>query len=123
MSPAGRTALAACALMSVGLVPAARAAAVEPAPSGHLPGAPYVTPSATTAVKTHADFDGDGYDDLLVAAPGEGTGTVSQTGAITVIPGGHTGLVGGRALTLTPCSAGVPGPCAAGDQWGISHTV
>jgi hypothetical protein len=123
MSPAGRIALAACALLSIGAVAVTSADAVAAstaAPKGPVTGV--ITRSVATAVRTQADFNGDGYDDLLVAAPGEGAGAVAHVGAITVIPGGHGGLVGTRAVTLTPCSPGVPGPCAANDEWGVTHT-
>ncbi len=108
----------------------ALASAAAIAPAGAATNAATTTPStalapAATSVPAvaHTDFNGDGYDDLLVAAPGEGTGPVAHTGAITVIPGSASGLAGTRAVTFTPCTAGVPGPCAANARWGSVHAV
>ena len=38
------------------------------------------------------DFDGDGFDDLVVAAPYEDWGTSSQTGVVTVVYGDEDGF-------------------------------
>ncbi len=40
------------------------------------------------------DFDGDGYDDLAVGAPGEDVGTTNAAGVVHVIFGGPGGLTG-----------------------------
>ncbi|WP_431772118.1 FG-GAP repeat protein [Streptomyces cucumeris] len=60
---------------------------------------------------TGGDLDGDGYDDLVVAATGEkaddgGDGSDSVTGSVTVVWGGAHGLTGGG--TAVPTRA-VPG--------------
>ncbi|WP_434589633.1 FG-GAP-like repeat-containing protein [Streptomyces sp. A5-4] len=47
---------------------------------------------------TTADLDRDGYADLVVGAIGEDTGTVSNTGSLSVIWGGAKGLSGGATL-------------------------
>jgi hypothetical protein len=39
-----------------------------------------------------ADFDGDGYDDVVVGVPGEAIGTVFHAGAVEYLRGGPTGL-------------------------------
>src|SRR4051794_6787314 len=83
----GRVALFACAVVTV--------ASAMPSTVARA-----ATPWVTNAVRTRADFNGDGYDDLFVAAPGESTGAVANTGAITVIPGGAAGLVGASATTF-----------------------
>jgi tRNA A-37 threonylcarbamoyl transferase component Bud32 len=44
------------------------------------------------------DMDGDGYDDLLVAAPGTGT----ERGAVQYLRGGRDGLSGRRSRRLVP---------------------
>src|SRR4051812_36432699 len=109
--PTGRVALTACAALTIGL--AMRCATVAAGASA--------PPALTNAVRTHADFNGDGYDDLFVAAPGESAGPVAQIGAITTIPGSAGGLFGGRSMTITPCSPGVPGPCVPGLRFGSAH--
>ena len=44
---------------------------------------------ASTAV---GDFNGDGYDDLAVGAPGEAVGSTNDAGVVHVMPGGPDGL-------------------------------
>ena len=48
---------------------------------------------------------------------------MAHAGAITVIPGSKTGLVGTKSTIWTPCTAGVPGPSAANDRFGTTYTV
>ncbi|MEU3653185.1 FG-GAP repeat protein [Streptomyces sp. NPDC032161] len=45
-----------------------------------------------------ADLDRDGYDDLVIGAPGESAGTTEEAGSLTVIWGGPRGLSGGATL-------------------------
>ncbi|MFF4096856.1 FG-GAP repeat protein [Streptomyces sp. NPDC001834] len=45
-----------------------------------------------------ADLDRDGYDDLVIGAPGEAAGTTEQAGSLTVVWGGAQGLSGGATL-------------------------
>jgi hypothetical protein len=121
-----RRALIACVSVPVGLLmanigPAAGFQVGPAAQHAARRGASLLVGSAPVVARS-ADFNGDGYDDLLVPAPGESAGTISQTGAITTIPGSASGLVGDRSMTLTTCSTGVPGPCVAGDRWGTTHT-
>lgn len=74
------------------------------------------------------DYDGDGYDDLVVGAPGESVGAKAQAGAVTVLFGTAQGLVTDGALLvhLDNMSAtdadgelGLPG-AAAGDEFGTA---
>ncbi len=69
------------------------------------------------------DFNGDGYEDLVVAAPGESAGPIAQTGAITIIPGSPFGLAGPLSVTLTEDSPGVPEACEPNDRWGSTHAA
>ncbi|MFJ1595912.1 FG-GAP repeat protein [Streptomyces sp. NPDC088261] len=64
------------------------------------------------------DFNGDGYSDLVVSAPG---GTVSgQEGAgyVAVLYGGGSGLSGARRATFSLSTPGIPGVAQAGDGLG-----
>ncbi|PWI13176.1 esterase [Streptomyces sp. Act143] len=47
------------------------------------------------------DLDGDGYDDLVAAAPGEDEGSVEDAGWVTVLYGSAQGLDAGRTSSIT----------------------
>ena len=69
------------------------------------------------------DFDGDGYDDLAIGAPGRDKGQREDAGAVTILYGGPAGLaVAGQDLFHlgTPGVRGVPNP---GTGWGASLAV
>lgn len=56
------------------------------------------------------DFNGDGFDDLAIGAPGEGIATASgQDGHVTVMLGSPSGLTVARARGFVAGSEGVPG--------------
>ena len=60
-----------------------------------------------------ADFDGDGFDDLAVGAPGEGYGPTPAVGAVVVYRGSPIGLVPGQILDQSDL-----GLAQAGDLFG-----
>lgn len=63
-----------------------------------------------------ADVDHDGYTDLLVGAPGEDVGTVTDAGMITVLWGGPGGLSAATAVDTGASQAAQAGlTLAAGD--------
>jgi hypothetical protein len=67
------------------------------------------------------DFDGDGYDDLAVGAPGESVSGHDNAGAVIVIYGSSEGLAGASAhgsVELTLDTPGVPGGPRKGDRMG-----
>ncbi|WP_329434500.1 FG-GAP-like repeat-containing protein [Streptomyces sp. NBC_01280] len=76
---------------------------------------------------TVADLDGDGYDDLIVGAPGEAIGSRAKAGAITVLRGGKDGIVNteGKAVGvgIQQDTPGIPGVAEAGDLFGASLTA
>jgi len=47
------------------------------------------------------DLDGDGYDDLVIGAPGEDEGSVEDAGRVTVVYGSAQGLDTGRTASFT----------------------
>src|SRR5215217_6978158 len=69
----------------------------------------------------HADFDGNGFTDLAVAAQGESIGAsnaVADAGVVHVIYGTAAGLNTARAQTWSQDSTGVPDEAEAGDEFG-----
>jgi FG-GAP repeat len=64
------------------------------------------------------DFDHDGFADLAAAAPTEDVGTVSQAGAVSVLPGSAGGLTSSGGRLFTQNSPGVPGTAETFDQFG-----
>ncbi len=93
--------------------PVAHAAAA----SSHA-GAPLAVHPHASMSHHRSDFNGDGYDDLVVPAPGESQGSISRTGAITVVYGSASGLTGTGATTFTQDSPGVPSASAPRNFWG-----
>lgn len=71
-----------------------------------------------------ADFDRDGYGDLVIGARGESFGTdynpIGGAGAITLLRGSRSGLTTAGAVRLTQHSAGVPGGSEFGDGFGAT---
>jgi len=56
------------------------------------------------------DWNGDGFDDLAIGAPGEGIATSNgQDGHVTIVLGSLSGLTASRARGLIAGSEGVPG--------------
>ncbi|MFF1354987.1 FG-GAP repeat protein [Streptomyces sp. NPDC058297] len=69
------------------------------------------------ADSAYGDFDGDGYDDVLVAAPGEDVGTDKDGGTAAILWGSPSGLTGGTTVAdPRPTSHDqFGGPVEAGD--------
>ncbi|WP_351231197.1 VCBS repeat-containing protein [Streptomyces sp. NPDC002133] len=67
-----------------------------------------------------ADFNGDGYHDLVVPAPAATVGGKVGAGAVVVLYGSRTGVSTARKAVITQNSAGVPGTAEAGDLFGAS---
>ncbi|MFC4783971.1 FG-GAP repeat protein [Nocardioides sp. MAHUQ-72] len=70
------------------------------------------------ATSLRADFDGDGFGDLAVAAPGERPG-----GAVHVLYGSAAGLTARGDQVWSQGSRGVPGRPERGDEFGASLAV
>ncbi|MCP3754781.1 FG-GAP-like repeat-containing protein [Streptomyces sp. TBY4] len=69
---------------------------------------------------TVGDTNGDGYADIVIGAPTEDGATDAQkdTGAITVLRGGPTGITGTGAKALTQNSTGIPNTAEREDHFG-----
>ncbi|WP_406840944.1 VCBS repeat-containing protein [Streptomyces sp. AHU1] len=93
-------ALLVAAVMSAPLLSAAPAAAVH----GAVPG----------------DFNGDGYRDAVLPAPGANIAGKLGAGAVVVLYGSKTGLSTSRRATITQNTAGVPGTAESNDGFGAA---
>ncbi|ATW52178.1 FG-GAP-like repeat-containing protein [Streptomyces peucetius] len=87
-------------LLGGGLLPAPLAAAVH----GAVPG----------------DFNGDGYRDAVLPAPGTDVAGQEAAGAVVVLYGSQSGLSTTRRKIITQNTAGVPGAAEASDRFGAA---
>ena len=69
------------------------------------------------------DINGDGYDDLVVGAPGEGIGSRGSAGAIHVIYGSASGLTTNGNEFYSQNSSTVRGAAEPGDLFGYAVDV
>ncbi|WP_411090115.1 VCBS repeat-containing protein [Streptomyces sp. 061-3] len=83
-------------------------------------GAPLL--SATPAAAVHGavpgDFNGDGYRDAVLPAPGANVASKRGAGAVVVLYGSKSGLSTSRRATITQNTAGVPGTAEPDDGFG-----
>ncbi len=70
------------------------------------------------AALTCADFNGDGYADLAVGAPGEDVGSASNAGAVNVLYGARTGLTGNNNQLWYQGLNGIAGVVEPNDYFG-----
>lgn len=95
--------------------PRGRTAVFGQATAG-VPGTAEAGDGFGTAVAS-GDLDGDGYDDAIVAAPGEDEGSANDAGRVTVLFGSKNGLTTARSTAL---GAAVP---TAGAGFGLAVTA
>ena len=69
------------------------------------------------------DFNGDGFDDLVVASPGEALGSRTASGVIHVLSGSGSGLRSVGSLVLHQGTPGVPGSAERNDLFGSALAV
>ncbi|MFI6338393.1 hypothetical protein [Streptomyces sp. NPDC050535] len=89
--------------------------AVPLAPTSSAAAAPY-RGANTAAVQD--DFNGDGYRDLAVGAPGAAHGTVQEAGAVVVLYGSASSVSTTRRTVITQASSGIPGTPEEWDGFG-----
>jgi len=84
------------------------------------------TPGGTSARDRNSDFDGDGYDDILIGAPDGTVGGKKGAGFVTVQYGAPHGIgtnnsvPKGRTALFSQNTAGVPGTAQTGDFFGAA---
>ncbi|MEC4017577.1 FG-GAP repeat protein [Streptomyces sp. H27-D2] len=102
-------------LSGAGIMAALPASATVPtAPAGPAPAAP------AAAGPAHGDFNGDGYLDLVVAAPDATVGGSDSAGYVSVLYGSSSGVNTAKRTVINQSSAGVPGTPETGDAFGES---
>lgn len=69
------------------------------------------------------DFNGDGFDDLAIGAPGEALGVVDAAGAVSLLYGSADGVVPATTTVFTQNTSGIEGIAEAGDLFGSSLTA
>ncbi|WP_155056306.1 FG-GAP repeat protein [Streptomyces blattellae] len=66
------------------------------------------------------DFNGDGYRDAVLPAPGANVAGKEAAGAVVVLYGSSSGLATARRKTLTQNTTGIPGTAEAYDRFGAA---
>ncbi|MEO8275408.1 MAG: Calx-beta domain-containing protein [Thermoanaerobaculia bacterium] len=66
------------------------------------------------------DFDGDGFDDLVVGSDGESLEGFPEAGSVQIFYGSERGLTGSRDLVISQSTSGVPSASEAGDRFGYA---
>ncbi|WP_406057301.1 FG-GAP repeat protein [Streptomyces sp. NBC_01077] len=77
-------------------------------------------PGSTRADDRNCDFDGDGFDDVLVGAPDATVGGRRGAGLVTVQYGSPDGIDTRAATIISQNTTGVPGDAEAGDSFGAA---
>ncbi|WP_406099097.1 FG-GAP repeat protein [Streptomyces sp. NBC_01013] len=75
-------------------------------------------PGGTHADDRNTDFNGDGYEDVLIGAPGGTIAGRKGAGYVTVQYGGPGGIGTARGDVFSQDTTGVPGAAEAGDGFG-----
>ncbi|WP_037666739.1 FG-GAP-like repeat-containing protein, partial [Streptomyces afghaniensis] len=70
------------------------------------------------AAKLHDDFNGDGYQDLAVAAPRGKVGGKTRAGYVAVVYGSAKGVDLARKQVISQDTPGIPGAAEAEDHYG-----
>ncbi|MEU8679246.1 FG-GAP repeat protein [Streptomyces sp. NPDC048560] len=76
------------------------------------------TPGATHASDRNSDFNDDGYEDVLIGAPGGTVGGKKGAGYVTVQYGSSSGIGTKRSAVFSQSTSGVAGAAEAGDGFG-----
>ncbi|MET9964595.1 FG-GAP repeat protein [Streptomyces sp. NPDC006356] len=77
-------------------------------------------PAAAVHGAVPGDFNGDGYRDAVLPAPGANVAGKEAAGAVVVLYGSASGLSATRRRTITQNTSGVPGTAEAYDRFGAA---
>ncbi|WP_084961638.1 FG-GAP repeat protein [Thermoactinospora rubra] len=80
-------------------------------------------PAQALASRAIADFNFDGYDDLVVASPLEDVGGVQEAGVVRIFYGGNDGPGSGGLQTITQSSGNLGSDPEPGDHFGAAIAV
>ncbi|WP_030254773.1 FG-GAP and VCBS repeat-containing protein [Streptomyces violens] len=111
-TPTAARCAAVAALLTTPLVLAAPASA---APADTAPAAAAAGPAGTAP---QADFNHDGYADIVATAPGGTVDGTAKAGYITVVYGSASGAATGKHQVISRATAGVPGSPGDGVRFG-----
>ncbi|SCK20011.1 MULTISPECIES: FG-GAP and VCBS repeat-containing protein [unclassified Streptomyces] len=78
------------------------------------------TPGGTYAYDRNSDFDGDGFEDVVIAAPDATVAGASGAGRVSVRYGTADGVGVQRVSQLSQATPRVPGAPEAGDRFGAA---
>ncbi|MPY63726.1 FG-GAP and VCBS repeat-containing protein [Streptomyces spongiae] len=76
------------------------------------------TPAAAAPAKFTDDFNGDGYHDLVTAAPMATVGGAKYAGAVVVNYGSASGISADRSAVISQNTSGIPGTAEQEDEFG-----
>ncbi len=75
-------------------------------------------PQGQVECQTFSDFNGDGYDDLLIGVPSENVGAISDGGAVNVITGTQNRLNANGSQYWNRQTPGIVEASVSNDRWG-----
>ncbi|GHH70925.1 hypothetical protein GCM10018793_05760 [Streptomyces sulfonofaciens] len=84
------------------------------------PAASAGTPGGTHANDRNCDFNGDGFEDVLIGAPGAAAAGSRGAGLVTVQYGSPRGIGTVHARAISRATPGVAGPAQPGDGFGTA---
>lgn len=79
-----------------------------------------IVPAAAAIAKPTSDFNGDGYQDAVIGAPGGMVAGLPDAGLVVVLYGSSSPTSISKRVVISQNTSGVPGNAEAGDRFGES---